>query len=467
MVQRFVIFKKLVPACAAFCLTAAFATSAWTQQVTGAIFTTVSDGTRVNANIYLQAQDVYLNGGPQKNGSALAPGKYYFQVTDPSGNTLLSTDPAVCRQVTVGSNGLFSGYVTVAGCDVSAHAQGTSSNGAVTVQLFPFDPTPNAGGEYKAWLIAETDACNPTPDTADPKVLDFVQSCAKTDNFKVKQNNGFPNTPIAITGSKYYDTDTSGTWQNPPEVPIPGWKVNLTLSPGGQISTFTGQDGMWGITVPSGTSVVACEVLPPSSTYVQTGPVNNATATNATAGNKCWTTTDPTSDSSALDFGNVCLGAGGGLTLGYWSNRNGQNLFNNNGTDLSLLVGLNLRNANGSDFNPANYNTFKSWILNATATNMAYMLSAQLAAMELNVAHNFVNSGALIFAPGSTSANASGFATVASIMAEANTALYANGQVLSGSPVRAYQEALKNALDAANNNATFVQSGPCSFVSPY
>jgi hypothetical protein len=98
---------------------------------------------------------------------------------------------------------------------------------------------------------------------------------------------------------------------------------------------------------------------------------------------------------------------------------------------------------------------------------MAYMLSAQLAAMELNVRHAFVNQSALIYAPGTTSANANGFASVASIMAEANTSLGLNVTVLSGNSVRPYQEALKNALDTANNNATFVQSGPCAFTSPY
>jgi hypothetical protein len=47
-------------------------------------------------------------------------------------------------------------------------------------------------------------------------------------------------------------------------------------------------------------------------------------------------------------------------------------------------------------------------------------------------------------------------------MAEANTELGLHGLTLSGSPYRSYQEALKNALDRANNNLSFVQSGPGS-----
>jgi hypothetical protein len=49
-------------------------------------------------------------------------------------------------------------------------------------------------------------------------------------------------------------------------------------------------------------------------------------------------------------------------------------------------------------------------------------------------------------------------------MAEANAALGANGLTVAGSADRAYQEALKNALDKANNNLTFVQSAPCAFT---
>jgi hypothetical protein len=91
------------------------------------------------------------------------------------------------------------------------------------------------------------------------------------------------------------------------------------------------------------------------------------------------------------------------------------------------------------------------------------MLSAQLAAMELNVEAGFVSGSALVYAPGTTSANALGFATVNAVMVEANTELGLHGSTLAGSPYRAYQEALKNALDNANNNKTFVQPTPCGF----
>jgi len=183
-----------------------------------------------------------------------------------------------------------------------------------------------------------------------------------------------------------------------------------------------------------------------------------------------WVATTPTSvnvtlaagDDTTVSFGNLCLGGGGGLTLGFWSNKNGQALFG--GDDLLLMTIVNLRNGNGTDFDPASYAKFRSWILGASATNMAYMLSAQLAAMELNVNNGLVGAGALIYAPGTASANALGFATVGAVMAEANAALGANGYTVAAGTDRTRQEALKNALDRANNNLNFVQAGPCAFA---
>ena len=96
---------------------------------------------------------------------------------------------------------------------------------------------------------------------------------------------------------------------------------------------------------------------------------------------------------------------------------------------------------------------------------MANMLSAQLAAMHLNVASGGVNGNALVYAPGTNSANSLGFATVNAVMAEAN-ALLGSGNpllILAGHPDRPRAEALKNALDRGNNNLNFVQSTPCAF----
>jgi hypothetical protein len=167
-------------------------------------------------------------------------------------------------------------------------------------------------------------------------------------------------------------------------------------------------------------------------------------------------------DVAMVEFGNVCLGPGGAKTIGFWGNKNGNKLIN--GTDLAMLSALNLVDEFGDDFDPPTFRKLKMWLREATAVNMAYMLSAQLAAMELNVFNGKVDGNALIYAPGTTSANALGFATVYDVMAEANTELGLHPLTLSGSPYRAYQEALKNALDRANNNLSFVQPYPCPYT---
>ncbi len=148
--------------------------------LSGAIFTTTVDGRRIDANIYAAKTDVYLDGGPGANAprtaAALPDGNYYFQVTDPSGKTLLSSDAIACREIHF-TNGMIDSVATTA-CP-QPHATGTDMNdGGLTVQLMPYDDTPNPGGEYKVWV---------TPvdryDTVDNK---FVHRYSKTDNFKVR-----------------------------------------------------------------------------------------------------------------------------------------------------------------------------------------------------------------------------------------------------------------------------------------
>jgi len=159
----------------------------------GAIFTTVADGSEVNYNIYQAKEDVYLDGGPgpgaPQGAAGLDDGRYVFQVTDPSGKTLLSTDPVLCRQFDV-SGGIITSVVPT-GCQ---HVTGSDiDHGAITVQLMPYNDTPNNGGEYKVWVTMLGDyQCNSDLTIVDcgPKrggaAHGFVPRHTKTDNFKVR-----------------------------------------------------------------------------------------------------------------------------------------------------------------------------------------------------------------------------------------------------------------------------------------
>jgi hypothetical protein len=171
-------------------------------QLSGAIFTTVSNGSEVNANIYPSKDSVFLSGGPPpgapQGAASLPDGTYVFQVTDPSGKTLLSTDIALCRQFTVAA-GIITGVVNVGGCQ---HVTGLSiDHGAATVQLVPYLDTPNNGGEYKAWATPVAnylEGCSALGVADGLSVVDcgttggdvhgFIPAHSKTDNFKVKNN---------------------------------------------------------------------------------------------------------------------------------------------------------------------------------------------------------------------------------------------------------------------------------------
>jgi hypothetical protein len=172
--------------------------------VSGAIFTTVVDGTIVNANTqYTSKCAVYLDGGPGANAPAhaagLPAGDYFFQVTDPSGKMLLSTDPVSNRRFQVSSAGVIVAYTGTGGLP---HPVGVDQVhpelGTITISLAntncpsDFLDSPNGGGVYKAWVTPVASF------VGDPTLVDnscgnncyhgFLPSASKTDNFKVRPN---------------------------------------------------------------------------------------------------------------------------------------------------------------------------------------------------------------------------------------------------------------------------------------
>ncbi len=226
----------------------------------GAIFTTTVDGSIVNENVRYQAkQDVYLDGGPGPNApstaAGLPEGDYYFQVTDPSGKDLLSSDHISCRKIHVNEfgvidfvyaginyeyqNGKNGGWVAVP-CQ---HEQGIDVDhtelGAITVQLYPYDDTPNRGGVYKAWVTPVEDyAGDPNFVPADKRDAvngenyqpgnfhGFIPAKSKTDNYKVKKQ-GPPFIPPEITVRKFHDKNLNGV-QDAGEEEVTGWAVDFT-----------------------------------------------------------------------------------------------------------------------------------------------------------------------------------------------------------------------------------------------
>ena len=140
-------------------------------------------------------------------------------------------------------------------------------------------------------------------------------------------------------------------------------------------------------------------------------------------------------------------------------------------------------NKEGADAVFTNAASVKTFLLGANATNMANMLSAQLAGTILNSRHGFFGGSTAIYVEGvivgwgqnsqganltnnldndgNTSdenggnVNAYGFASIQGLIDAANAELQLHANTTSGTPdaaYRTYQEALKIAFDAMNNN---------------
>jgi hypothetical protein len=428
---------------------------------------------------------------------------------------------------------------------------------------------------------------------------------------------GQPTTTLTVTGNVFalshysgtifYDTNTTGV-RDTGEPAVQGWHI---LIDGGDIdwnsndANGTGVDPVY--TDSSGNYSFTLAQLPGTTHVISEQPLTNWVRTAGPAGYTIIVGTDQ----AQMNFGDVKLGAGGALSVGFWRNSNGQGVLranenanapvtgtiksevqtvkiagtsgtfsltfngqttaalaynasaaavqaalnalttiggvggsvgvtlksgvytvtlggnlsgydvpqmtaatvtgspnpsvsttsNGSGYNVSnwrvILNGLGLRDHNGNLFEVSTTDTFAnafaafaSYLQGATGTNMSYQLSAQLAAMKLNVTmtswNGFggVNANSLVYAPGTSSANANGFATVSAVMSEAAYEIATNpvnakntpGQYyqgtagtmpssMTGSPwgtgsaaVYNYAQALEQALDNANNNNTFVQS---------
>ena len=214
----------------------------------GAIFTTISNGTVVNANTqYASKCDVYLDGGPGPNAPAraagLAAGDYFFQVTDPSGKILLSTDPVSNRRFTVSSSGVITAFTGTGG---PAHPIGSDQDhpelGAITIRLAnlscptDFANSPNQGGVYKVWATKVSDF------VGNPALIDnpsngtfhgFASSKSKTDDFKAS--------PTQAT----YCVSVTKILQEPSGLQSPGanWEIHGTDSLGVMNTFFTNAQG--------------------------------------------------------------------------------------------------------------------------------------------------------------------------------------------------------------------------------
>ena len=322
-----------------------------------------------------------------------------------------------------------------------------------------------ATGTYSFTITMPADSCETYPITygstgCDPSTATFARrndggnfqshlraanfdgSCNKTGN-DVDCGGEPPET--VIEACKYFDFNANGTL-DPGEQGLDGWPMTLNPLDGATPNVATQL---------TSAGCVSWTTLDPA--------FNPFTVTEGTPNELNWFHSTPVSqqltvapgDPQHVDFGNYCTVPSGGLTLGFWSNKNGQALIN--AGDLLALRNLCLRNGDGSNFDPTTAAQVRTFLLGANAVNMANMLSAQLTAMTLNIRHGFVDPGAF---------DLCSHKTVGQLTTDANTALCANGLTFSGSPDRTPQETMKTCIDNLNNGGPVVPTTPCSRTFP-
>lgn len=203
--------------------------------LSGAIFTTDAHGNVVNGNIYDAKCDVYLDGGPgpnaPPNAASLPDGDYYFQVTDPSGQTLLSTDSIGNREFTV-EDGLIKSHSGTHGTNSDSDY---GSEGAIVIQLCPYLDTPNPGGVYKVWVTPVEDYV--AQNCGNGCFHGFLPRASKTDNFKVRNGDGKQYT---FCLKVYKDINMEGKKGDYLE-PGVGWEIDVSGPVSGTI--YTNKDG--------------------------------------------------------------------------------------------------------------------------------------------------------------------------------------------------------------------------------
>jgi hypothetical protein len=269
-----------------------------------------------------------------------------------------------------------------------------------------------------------------------------------------------PPPTASITVCKFYDKNANGS-QDAGEPPLSGWPFCIDPLDGGTpalVTQLTANGGCatWSNLTTPGDYVVT-EANANESNWFHSTSATSLIVFPTGGGNETRT------------FGNYCTSPSGGLTMGFWSNKNGNKILtgNANGTGTTLLASVvtrlntcQLRNANGTVHTFTNsYSAFRTWLLGATATNMAYMLSAQLAALELNV----------YFGNPAVDGNAYDLCssmTVNGLITTACDQLAMDGNTVSGNPTRVAQEMLKNCIDAINNNGAVIPVTPCPYTFP-
>jgi len=356
-------------------------------------------------------------------------GSYYVHVTDQLnglGDQVLSLNDPLDRYVTVTNMG--GGVILLSVPNNPGLEMGDGLNGlGDSLPLGYFRPNMEDECLYKAWL---GDTWN-EPVKHDFPYLLLPGSVRSFSYFRIGDGSG-----STISGLVFDDLDANGM-QDLGEPGLAGVEVQL-IGVNGTTSTTSSADGSYVFLGVTYGDYEIVQIVDPLSGRVATTPSSSFLSVLG-----CGL-------APGDDFGQTLENTScDGHTIGFWRNRHGINLVESNNL-LADLGSLNVVDADGEYFTTNSTNEYKDWMKRARATNMAYMLSAQLTAMHFNVSVGFVGGNCMIDDPNL------GQVTISSVIDLAIDSLGTDPYTPSGHAQRGYQEQLKNALDNANNNQNWL-----------
>lgn len=359
-------------------------------------------------------------------------GDYYIHVTDTlDGNDeVLSTNDPLDRFVRVTNNAGVITLSTPMGTGMTNYGIGLNGVGE-SLQISPLKAPSNGTCEFKVVMGDNWDLSS-GPESP------YILGGSTSTNCVVRSFAGFvidDGTPSDVTGNVFNDLNQNGV-QDAGEPGLAGWEVRL-VDGTTSVSTTTDANGDY-VFVDAGAGSFTTELT------LQPGYVAS------------------TSIANAIESPGCAPVAGGGFgvymqtsfncearTIGFWRNKHGKDIVTNLDL-LPLLSALNIVDENGIAVSFSSFNAYKAWLKGANSVNMAYMLSAQLVAMHNNVAAGFVDGFCVTDDP------QLGPISINDLMMQATMSLLADPFTPVGHPARASQEALKNALDRANNNSNWM-----------
>lgn len=297
---------------AVFCLTAPVY-----AQLAGTVTTVSAEGVPQDAFDSLEA--VFLGAGPTQEpcpaSSYLSDGLYYFQVTDPTGLELLSTDVVSERAVMV-RGGVIASY------EGTTHVTGgVNACGSRAVSLMPYASAARCSTAYLVWMTP-AGAFEGSPDQVDFVCGDgcfhgFRPELSRTFMVRVEtpqQQRRFEcDRTFCVSGVKFDDRDGDGA-RDSGEPGIGGVEIRvIDTRTGVFFSTLTFPDGSYRICgLSQGRSFRVVE-FPPFA-FEQTGPTDRRFSRRVIARDRGYFIEFCDEDVGNLDFGNRLIpNAIGGL----------------------------------------------------------------------------------------------------------------------------------------------------------